>query len=143
MDLFSKFFQHNMDEILQKIFLMLDPDSLHCSRQINKQCNEFIVNRIWGSNFARRCLRKRLKYRWMKEKPEIESCDYWDQMFVYSNSFALDDKFLVCGLSHVGEGGAKVIERKTGNIIDTLNHKFENHVKKCVRRVAISKYFAF
>jgi len=141
MDIFSKFFQHNMDEILQKIFLMLDPDSLHCSRQINKQWNEFILNRIWGSYFARRYLKKRLRHRWMKERPGIESCDYWDQMFVYSNSFAMDERILVCGLSHVGEGGAKVIERKTGNIIDSLCHKFENHVKKCVRRVALSNYF--
>ena len=120
---------------------MMDPDSLHCSRQICKQWNEFILDRIWGSNFARKCLKRRLKYKWINEKPEIESCDYWDQMFVYSNSFAMDDRFLVCGLSHVGEGGAKVIERKSGNIIGSLQHKFENYRKKQVRRVAISRQF--
>ena len=141
MDIFSKFFHHNMDEILQKIFLMLDPDSLHTARQINKQCNEFILRRIWESKFARRKLEKRLKNRWINHKPDTESCDYWDQMFVYSNSFALDDKILVCGLSHVGEGGAKVIETKTGLIVDSLSHRFDNHAKKCVRKVALAKSF--
>ena len=77
----------------------------------------------------------------MRAKPSIQICDYWDQMFVYSNSFSIDNRLLVCGLSHVGEGGAKVIEQCTGDIIATLDHNFESQNKKCVRRVALTNKF--
>ena len=32
---FNDLFLHNMDEVLQEIFLLLDPTSLHDARQVN------------------------------------------------------------------------------------------------------------
>ena len=32
---FNDLFLHNMDEVLQEIFLLLDPTSLHAARQVN------------------------------------------------------------------------------------------------------------
>ena len=31
---FNDLFSHNMDEVLQEIFLLLDPTSLHAARQV-------------------------------------------------------------------------------------------------------------
>jgi len=50
----------------------------------------------------------RLEEKWRKEKPLVSSKDFWDSMVIQRNSFDIDQQLLVCGLSHVGEGGVKV-----------------------------------
>ena len=44
-------------------------------------------------------------------------------MFINYNSFDIDDKIIVCGLSDVGEGGAKVIDIESKEIIAHLDHR--------------------
>ena len=60
-------------------------------------------------------------------------------MFMYRDSFDLDNNILVCGLSAVGESGAKVIDLSTQKVIKHLDHQFE--VKVPVEDVKITKSF--
>ena len=75
----------------------------------------------------------------------MTACDFYDEMFVHksrgwdsvANSFDVDEKILVCGLSHVGEGGAKVIDVESRTIISHLDHQ-----KACsgqrIRKLAVT-----
>ena len=60
-------------------------------------------------------------------------------MFMCRDSFDLDNNILVCGLSAVGESGAKVIDLSTQKVIKHLDHQFE--VKVPVEDVKITKSF--
>ena len=57
---FSALFQKNLTDILQKIFLYLDPRSLHKSRQVCQQWNDFILSSVWGSRSCFSSLQRRL-----------------------------------------------------------------------------------
>ena len=72
MDYISKLMSRDIEEPLLKIFLNLQPRSLHISRQVCKKWNQFIVNRIWKSTPIKKYLRKRLNSRWKGEEPKIE-----------------------------------------------------------------------
>ena len=67
---FSDLFQKNCTEILQKIFLYLDPRSLHKSRQVCQQWNDFILSSVWGSKSGFNSLQRRLHYNWLNSDPE-------------------------------------------------------------------------
>ena len=72
MDHISKLMSRDIEEPLMKIFLDLQPRSLHISRQVCKNWNQFIVDRIWRNKPIKKYLRKRLNSRWKGEEPEIE-----------------------------------------------------------------------
>ena len=48
-DILQKLFDIELEEVIQKIFLYLDPISLKNSRSTCKKWNEFIDRRIWKS----------------------------------------------------------------------------------------------
>ena len=68
-------------------------------------------------------------------------------MFIYLNSFDIDDKIIVCGLSDVGEGGAKVIDIESKEIIAHLDHRLPhfsqllNFQKFPVHNVHVTKHW--
>jgi hypothetical protein len=136
---FETLYLRNMDEILQNIFLCLSPSSLHAARQTCKRWNEFIKKRIWGSRKAREILDERLESAWLKNSPQNIAFDLWDDVFVEQNSFAMCGDWIVLGLSHVGEGGAKVVCKRTGRILHHLNHKFDLVQKKAVSSVEMTE----
>jgi len=113
----------DLDEIIQKVFLNLDPKSLHVSRQVCGQWNKYIKGRVWGSPFGRNQLLKKLKFQWQNGTPreqllrsqleyenketeliqisEEGENDYKDKPFYVAG----DDEILVCGFY---DGKAKV-----------------------------------
>ena len=68
-------------------------------------------------------------------------------MFINHNSFDIDDKIIVCGLSDVGEGGAKVIDIESKEIIAHLDHRLPHksqllHFQKFpVHNVHVTKHW--
>merc|ERR1712198_492091 len=70
----KKLFDKNLDEIIQKIFLFLDPKSLKNSRSTCIQWKEFIDRRIWKSKTGMEELNRKLIFQWKSEKPE--KCGY-------------------------------------------------------------------
>ena len=71
-------FQRNCTEILQRIFLYLDPASLHKSRQVCPQWNSFILSSVWGSKPELRTLQRRLHHNWLNTDPEVFRLDLTD-----------------------------------------------------------------
>ena len=121
----AQLFERNCQELLQEIFLYLDPESLHTSRQVSQRWNDFIREAVWGSQRGHRALERRLHNNWLTSEPRVFSVDYTDQMFFHynKNALALDNKYLVVGLSHVGQGGAKVRDLATQEIVAHLPHQ--------------------
>ena len=121
----ARLLERNCQELLQQIFLYLDPGSLHNSRQVCQQWNDFIRGSVWGSQRGRRSLQRRLHHNWLTSEPRVFSVDYTDQMFFHHSkrALALDNKYLVVGLSHVGQGGAKVIDLASEEVVGHLPHQ--------------------
>jgi len=65
----TELFARELEEILLKIFLYLDPRSLKNSRLTCSQWNEFLLRRIWNSSRSRSHLRQRLFRNWKSEEP--------------------------------------------------------------------------
>ena len=72
-DMISTFFAWDLDEVLQRIFLHLDPYSLKSSQQVSKQWNNFIKNRIWRSFSGRESILRRLKSQYFCKQPAEET----------------------------------------------------------------------
>ena len=70
LDIISKAFQWDCDLVLQKVFLYLDPYSLKSSRQVCREWNNFIRNRLWRSPYGRRKIIERLRNNVFTEQPE-------------------------------------------------------------------------
>ena len=64
-----RLFARGLEEILQSIFLYLDPQSLKNSKLTCTQWEEFIDRRIRGSLKARKILHRRLILNWRREDP--------------------------------------------------------------------------
>ena len=62
-------FDLGLEEVLQKIFLCLDPKSLKNCKSSCSQWGEFIERRIWKSKSARQQLHHKLNYGWKHETP--------------------------------------------------------------------------
>lgn len=135
----ARLLERNCQELLQEIFLYLDPASLHISRQVCQRWNDFISQTVWGSQRGIRAQERRLHYSWLTSEPRLFSVDYTDQMFFHhkKSSLALDNKYLVAGLSHVGQGGAKVIDLATQEIVAHLPH--QDTQDRGVRSVMITR----
>ena len=153
MDILDQLFLRNATETLQIILFFLDFKSLHDARTVNKKWNKIISEIVWDSNKGRGFLKRQRILKWMKKVPKVTACDFYDEMFVYkrpwglwdavANSFDVDEKILVCGLSHVVEGGAKVIDVESRTIITHLNHQKsssrQNVRKRAVTDVVLTK----
>ena len=70
-DIFEKLFTWELEEILQKIFLFLDPKSLKNSRSTCNKWKEFIDRRIWKSPSGMLELNRMLISQWKNDKPEM------------------------------------------------------------------------
>ena len=62
-------FDLGLEEVLQKIFLFLDPKSLKNCKSSCSQWREFIERRIWKSKSARQQLHHKLNSGWKHETP--------------------------------------------------------------------------
>ena len=78
---FSKLFSMGLEEIIQNIFLHLDPKSLKNSKLTCTQWKEFIDRRIWRSPAAKKILHARLLSNWKDE----------DESGVKISKFKLED----------------------------------------------------
>ena len=106
----NKLFELNFDEILQKIFLNLDPLSLKNSKCVCSEWRQFITERLWNSKPARKQLQKRLINQWKFHDPFVTEYDF-GMMGV--SSLACDDDLIVCGYL---KGQAKVFDLATGEL---------------------------
>jgi len=70
----QELFARDLEEIIQKIFLFLDPKSLKNSKRTCIEWKEFIDRRIWKSKTGMEELNRKLIFQWKSEKPE--KCGY-------------------------------------------------------------------
>merc|ERR1712059_209517 len=115
-------FDSNLDEVLQTIFLQLDPVSLKTARCVCHQWNQFILERLWGSKPARNRLQARLNHRWIT-RPSVEIVDLFKtERTIYF--LTCDDKFVYSG---TGEGFAEVHSLATGERVLELDCRSEEN----------------
>ena len=147
MDILQHLFAKNANEILQSILLYLDFKTIHDARTVSKKWNEIICDLVWNSKKGREVLKRRQILKWTQD-PKVMAYDFHDEMFVYKKpwdavamSFAVDERILVCCLSHVGEGGAKVIDVESRTIIAHLDHQKDSSEKRklAVTHVVMTK----
>ena len=62
-------FDLGLEEVLQKVFLYLDPKSLKNCKSTCSQWREFIHRRIWNSKSAKHQLHHKLNSGWKREAP--------------------------------------------------------------------------
>ena len=90
-------FDLGLEELLQKIFLFLDPKSLKNSKSTCSQWREFIDRRIWKSKVARHQLHHKLISGWKSETPVRMINKELPYQVV---SLACDSKVIVCGMEN-------------------------------------------
>ena len=148
MDILQQLFSKNANEVVQSILLYLDFKTLHVARTVSKKWNEIICDLVWNSKKGRAVLNRERILKWSSKDPKVLAYDYHDELFVYNSpvdavaiSFDVDEKILVCGLSHVGEGGAKVIDVESRAIIAHLDHRKDSSEKRklAVTEVVLTK----
>ena len=105
----NRLFDLDLDEILQKIFLFLDPFSLKNCRCVCHLWNDFITKRVWHSPVGRRQLQNRLIYQWKHSEP-LKTEYRTDRL---TNFLVCDDRIIVCGGRH---GEARVYDIETGDL---------------------------
>ena len=93
-EIFNQLFSHDLDEILQRIFLFLSPSDLKVCRSVCWQWSVFIKTRLWESKPARQQLRARLVRQWREEEPITQLYEY-DMWGV--NYLVCDEEIIVCG----------------------------------------------
>ena len=81
-------FDLGLEEVIQKIFLYLDPKSLKNCKSSCSQWREFIERRIWKSKSARLQLHYKLNSCWKNETP--------DRSVQCKSSSLLNNEFLLC-----------------------------------------------
>jgi len=119
----SKLFDSDLDEIIQKIFLYLDPMSLKNCNLVCEEWNQYIHERLWNSQPARKILYNKLIHQWKYGEPLKTEYTYPREYGV--NYLAADDEIIVCGHSM---GTAWVFD------IHTSDLKFELLCNKTPRR---------
>ena len=100
----------DLDEIIQKIFLNLDPLSLKNCKIVCSEWFEFIQNRIWNSKTAKNQLQKRLINQWKFSDPFVTE---YDRGMAGVNFLVCDDDMIVCGYTR---GQARVYDVSTGQL---------------------------
>ena len=95
-EIMRKLFESDLDQIIQNIFLNLDPLTLKSCRQVCSAWNSFIHLRLWSSKPAKHKLREMLTNQWRSSQPAIT---------VYSlgigrvSSIVCDGYLILCGYS--------------------------------------------
>ena len=94
----TNLFNCGLEEILQKIFLFLDPKSLKNSKSTCVQWRDFIDNRIWysRSDSVKRQLHNKLKSNWKSEEP-VKMINKMLPSRI--DHLLLDIQVIMCGLS--------------------------------------------
>jgi len=91
-------FDLGLEEVLQKVFLYLDPKSLKNCKSTCSQWREFIHRRIWNSKSAKHQLHHKLNSGWKREAP-VRMIN--KELHEYVHYLVCDSEVIVCGL----EGG--------------------------------------
>ena len=95
-EIMRKLFESDLDQIIQNIFLSLDPLTLKSCRQVCSAWNSFILLRLWGSKPVKHKLGAMLTNEWRSSQPATT---------VYSlgigrvSSIVCDGYLIVCGYS--------------------------------------------
>jgi len=92
-------FDLGLEEVLQKVFLYLDPKSLKNCKSTCSQWREFIHRRIWNSKSAKHQLHHKLNSGWKCEAP-VRMIN--KVLHDYVHYLVCDSEVIVCGL----EGGS-------------------------------------
>ena len=103
-------FALDLDEIIQKIFLNLDPLSLKNCKCVNREWFHFIQKRLWNSKSAREKLQNRLISQWKFSEPFVT--EYGQDMMVV-NFLTCDDEIVLCGYTR---GEARAYDLETGEL---------------------------
>eukprot|EP00092_Neocalanus_flemingeri_P029888 GFUD01032453.1.p1 GENE.GFUD01032453.1~~GFUD01032453.1.p1 ORF type:complete len:416 (+),score=93.23 GFUD01032453.1:52-1299(+) len=109
-EIINRLFEYDLDEIIQKIFLSLDPLSLKNCKCVCSEWFEFIQKRLWNSKPAKKLLNKRLLNQWKFSEPFIT--DY-DEGTTGVNFVVCDNEIIVCGFTR---GQARVYDMHTGEL---------------------------
>ena len=80
--------------LVRGIFLLLPGGSLHSCRQVCKSWNNFIMENIWNSSFARKQLENRLEKNW-KTNSFVESSEIIDVGVKTSRVIAASGDYIV------------------------------------------------
>ena len=113
-EIMRKLFESDLDQIIQNIFLNLDPLTLKSCRQVCSAWNSFIHLRLWSSKPAKHKLREMLTNQWRSSQPAIT---------VYSlgigrvSSIVCDGYLILCGYSR---GQVRVYNADTGELMYEL-----------------------
>ena len=113
-DIINRLFELDLDELLQKIFLSLDPLSLKNCKCVSKDWSNFIQRRLWDSKPARAQLHKRLINQWKFSEP---FSTVHDEGVMGVNYLASDDEMVVCGYTR---GQARAYHLHTGELVYQL-----------------------
>eukprot|EP00092_Neocalanus_flemingeri_P015066 GFUD01016273.1.p1 GENE.GFUD01016273.1~~GFUD01016273.1.p1 ORF type:complete len:387 (-),score=69.86 GFUD01016273.1:41-1201(-) len=109
-EIMNGLFELDLDEIIQKIFLNLDPLSLKNCKCVCSEWFEFIQKRVWNSKPANKQLKKRLMNQWKFSDPFITQ---YDEGISELNFLVGDDDMIVCGYTR---GMARVYDVSTGEL---------------------------
>ena len=122
----ARLFERNCQELLQEIFLYLDPESLHTARQVCQGWNDFIRESVWGSQRGHRALERKLHNNWLSSESRVFTADYLEtnEWHPYHTAVAIDNKYLVEGLDE----DAMVIDIATKELVTHLPHKPFTHL---------------
>ena len=100
-DIMNRLFDLDLDELIQKIFLSLDPLSLKSSKCVSSEWFHFIQNRLWSSKPARKQLHNRLINQWKFSEPFVTE---YGQGMMGVNFLVCDDVIIVCGTREARRG---------------------------------------
>ena len=120
-DIINRLFELDFDEILQKVFLSLDPLSLKNCKCVSKGWFNFIQRRLWESKPARTQLYKRLINQWKFSDP---FSTVHDEGVMGVNYLASDDEMVVCGYT---TGYARAYNLHTGELLHQLQCNKEDN----------------
>ena len=109
-ELINRLFEYDLDEIIQKIFLNLDPLDLKNCRCVCSQWSGFIKKRLWNSKPAKKQLRNRLINHWKFSEPLL---NYYDHGLRGVNFVVCDEEMIVCGYTR---GQARAYDINTGDL---------------------------
>ena len=113
-DILPKLFELGYEEIIQNIFLHLDPKSLKNCKTTCQMWREFIDRRIWGSLSSKKHLQKILATNWKHGNPTVQTIRLPDPRVYTLDKIVSDGKVFVC----VSEGEFELNAFRA----DTLEH---------------------